>query len=310
MGYTVDILPDRHVDSSVGKAAVRYVPSLSALYYSRFLRQELQLLDRASYDVIVVIQGEGLNLTTVKWLKNNFASARINFYSWDNFRNKPKSVLNSLDAYDRVISFDEKDALTYGAEFKPLFFVGDREKPIAQQPEKPLETNLIFIGTVHSDRAKLIKKFERLATDGNISFYKYMYLQAPWVFYFRRYILYSTGGFSRKDFRTKALSQSAVRQMTASSRAVLDIEHPKQTGATMRTFESLALGKKLVTCNQAVRKLDIYSPENVYIFNRSSPTLPPSHFFISPFKSIPEKTLDKYSLKNWVAFVSGDKEQM
>ena len=137
-----------------------------------------------------------------------------------------------------------------------------------------------------------------------------MYLQAPWVFYFRRYILYSTGGFSRKDFSTKALSQSAVRRMTASSRAVLDIEHPKQTGATMRTFESLALGKKLVTCNQAVRKLDIYSPENVYIFNRSKPTLPPNQFFISPFKSISKKSLDKYSLKNWVAFVSGDKDRM
>ena len=42
--------------------------------------------------------------------------------------------------------------------------------------------------------------------------------------------------------------------------AVLDIEHPKQVGLTMRTFEVLASGRKLITTNRSIINHEFYDP--------------------------------------------------
>ena len=39
------------------------------------------------------------------------------------------------------------------------------------------------------------------------------------------------------------------------SEVILDINHPGQNGLTMRTFEALGAGKKLITTNTEIKKL-------------------------------------------------------
>lgn len=304
MGVTVDMVPDRHYSSSFGKAVIRYASPMVGRFYLDFLCRELSRFGRSNYDTVLVIQGESVDITTLSWLRAAFPSANFNFYSWDNFANKPDSVLAALQAYDRVISFDEKDAVSYGTEFKPLFFSELSNESENSQAVRSYDYGLCFIGSIHSDRARIVSRFGSLCEKSDLDFFHYMYLQSWWVYYARKYFLRSTADFRRGDFHTRSLPFDVVNSISARSAALLDIEHPKQRGATMRTFETLALGRKLVTSNEAVRTLKIFSPENVFVFDRKRPKLPSTEFFLTPFRPIPKSVLNDYSLENWVRFVS------
>ena len=58
-------------------------------------------------------------------------------------------------------------------------------------------------------------------------------------------------------------SAAEIVDVVRSSRAVLDIQHFKQTGLTMRTLETFGAGKKLITTNHEVKKYDFYDESRV-----------------------------------------------
>ena len=77
------------------------------------------------------------------------------------------------------------------------------------------------------------------------------------------------------EFMFATLPISAVNDIFMSSRAVLDVTHPRQCGLTMRTLETLGASKKLVTTNTAVRGYDFYDPTNIAVIDRRSPIIDP-----------------------------------
>ena len=58
-------------------------------------------------------------------------------------------------------------------------------------------------------------------------------------------------------------SAAEIVDVVRSSRAVLDIQHFKQTGLTMRTLETLGAGKKSIATNSDVREYDFYDEGRV-----------------------------------------------
>ena len=82
------------------------------------------------------------------------------------------------------------------------------------------------------------------------------------------------------------------------SKAVLDCPVPNQEGLTMRTFETLALHRKLITTNRHVRKYDFYCSDNIYIVDSEKDEIP-FDFFCTPF-NLEYEISEKYSIKNFV----------
>jgi hypothetical protein len=90
-----------------------------------------------------------------------------------------------------------------------------------------------------------------------------------------------------------------VQSVFAESLAVVDIEHPNQRGLTIRTFETIGAGKKLITTNKSVVNYDFYSSGNVFVIDRAKPEIP-LNFLMTPAAQYSSEILYRYSLAGWI----------
>ena len=96
-------------------------------------------------------------------------------------------------------------------------------------------------------------------------------------------------------------------QLTATlkqSKAVVDIQHPKQTGLTMRTIEMLGANKKIITTNSDIKHYDFYHPNNICIVKRNNVVVP-TEFMTTPFVLVDERIKERYSINYFVLDILG-----
>jgi hypothetical protein len=94
-------------------------------------------------------------------------------------------------------------------------------------------------------------------------------------------------------------------KISGNSRAIVDVEHPKQKGLTMRTFETLGKEKKLITTNGNIRAYDFYNDANISIIDRANPAIN-KEFIYLPFRPLPEILYYKYSIDGWLEDIFSD----
>ncbi len=296
LGFEVDFLPDRPFNSPLIKALMRFLPMFTYHNCDRFFAEKIEKFGRTEYTTILIIQGEGITRNTLSELRTTFPRANLVFYTWDSIANKP-SFKNNLAIYDRFLTFDPVDANIYGMYFRPLFYVQRFNAPASFD----YSYDLSFIGTIHSDRYKIIcRLLEELPSTSRT--FTHFYLQANWMFDFRRIFTKTIVGAKRDEFRFSPLGRDIVQTIFHKSRAVIDIEHPRQRGATMRSIEAMGSDRKIITTNNFLRNYDFFNPDNIHIIDRNVPKIP-KNFLQTPYQSVPEKIKGKYSLQQWVSDV-------
>jgi hypothetical protein len=297
-GAHVDLLPDRPYNTASFKAATRVHPPLTTIAAERFYRRRLQELGATRYDLVMVVQGESISSKILRLLRTSFPDAEVVFYTWDSLKNKPFTRAN-LSRYDRCLTFDPADSKAYGMVFRPLFFSQGFERSIPVD----FAFDLSFIGTIHSDRYRVIRHLAD-SLPANVKTYWYLYLQAPWMYWARRLFTATVSSSHASEFHYVPLARHVVQRIFFDSKAILDVEHPKQGGLTMRTIETLGSGTKLITTNPAVRNYDFFNPENICVIDRLKPVIPPE-FLETSYIPIPKATYQQYRLTNWVKDVAG-----
>lgn len=294
LGMRVDFLPDRPFEKAFMKALMRFLPSWCSFQLSNsFFIKKIRAFKCADYSIILIIQGEGITPRILAMLRNKYPKAKMIFYTWDSIENKPK-IKRNLRYYDQCFTFDPEDAKAYGMKFRPLFFSPGFDKPNSDSHTYDLS----FIGTVHSDRYRIVHLLiKQLPPEKRV--YIYLYLQAPWMYDLRRIFTNTLSGANRNSFKFSPLSKDVVQEVFFASRSILDIEHPGQRGATMRTFEAIGSHRKLITTNVALQDYDFYNPRNILIIDRYAPKLD-SDFLNTSYEPLPEEIRSRYSIKAWV----------
>lgn len=295
-GWEVVYLPDRPPVGSLGKIGIRKARSLFAPYLNAFYKAKIEELGR--FDRILIIKGEGITEQTMSVLRTNSPGAKITLYLWDGIRNVPGGQSLSR-LVDDVFTFDPEDAKVFGFKLQPLFYVAASEKIEVKVPRFLVS----FVGSIHSDRLKVISAV-RKALRHRDDLYVFVYFPSKIIFYFRKFFDPSFRLFSPGELTLKSISKDAVEDVFRSSRAVLDIQHPKQTGLTMRTLETLALGKKLITTNQTVVQYPFYNAKNICVIDRQNPVVP-EEFFNSEVDQASVDLVKSYELQCWVNSVIG-----
>ncbi len=218
-------------------------------------------------DTVFIIKGEGLTAQDIEYLKARNTKARFIVYLWDSLARIDNSEL-LLREFDNVWSFDRLDCQSDNRlKFRPSFY---REAEVSQIEK---EYDLSFIGWAHSDRLEILRTLrDMLRADGRVYFLK-LYM-GRFSYLIARYVSRRLKKSDRELITLRRLPYAECQRVTESSRAVLDISHPKQSGLTLRTFETLAAGTHLLTTNSDIANyLDI--PASSYtIFDRAHPTLP------------------------------------
>jgi hypothetical protein len=287
-GFIVDLINDRPYDSNILKAIVRVNRSLIYFFLYFYYKAEILKKYNRKYDLILVIQGEGLVPMFLKWLRKKYQTTPMINYLWDSVANKPK-LQDNFPCFDRVITFDLRDAKKLGIDFYPLFF-----SPGFDNIKTTKYTyDLAFIGSLHGDRAFLISSLKKSMP--NLNYFIYIYSPSRWIFFIRRIFNRNFFKINSSYLHFERLPLEEVKKILLQSEIVLDFHDMNQSGLTMRTIEALALKKKIVTTNSNVKEYDFYNSKNIFILDRNCPAIPAS-FIASPYKPINKKIIIRYSL--------------
>jgi hypothetical protein len=293
-GAVVDFISDKPFSSVFMKGMLRLQRERFLRFADKFYFSAIEEFGRSNYDLVLVLVGEGLSENFLSALKSTFPSAKFVFYMWDSMRNR-RGLDKNLVYFDSCFTFDKNDEKQYGMKFRPLFFNDRFQRKIKVLPKYDLS----FVGTAHSDRFSVSNTVAKSLPE-NITFYRYLYLQARWVYFAHKVGNRNFKDAKLSDFNFTSLGKAAVAEIFFNSAAVLDIEHPKQTGLTMRTFEAFGSETKIITTNSHIVDYDFYNPENVRVFDRNSTLKIEEDFFIQPYKPASVEIYQKYSLSGWL----------
>lgn len=292
-GAKVDFVLDRPFNSAFMKAATKMAPGLMQwlvyLYYQLYFPHIFQ----RTYDYVFVVEGITLSRSALLRLKKISPSCEFILYVWDSVKNRSHIFQNS-DCYQKVLTFDPEDAKKFGFFFRPLFFTKEFERHGEQQ----VEHDLCFIGTVHSDRYEIISKLSR-SLFAECRPFLFLYFHEKWFYRLNKLLKKSYRNSHEDEFAFKTISKQKVVEHLSVSSVILDIEHPFQSGLTMRTFEVLGQRKKLATTNASIKSYDFYNPNNIFVIDRQNPYIP-QEFFLAAYEDIPELIYRKYTLESWI----------
>ena len=249
----VKTVPDEIVPRALNRIGCK---KIATKLISRKLYNKLYSIQE-NFDYIFIIIGDNLNKGHLQLLKSRNARSKFILYLWDDIKRVPN--YNVLAAYcDEIFTFDAKDSEAYGIKLRPLFF---RINEINSKFDSKLTTvDYSFVGWNHSIRYDYIHRIRKELDKAGLS-YKFILLTRPWLYLIDKFVHNTIYKEDKDIFVFKSLSYNEYIQITKKSKIVIDIPYPSQKGLTIRTIESLAMGKKVLTTNDNISKygFPIYS---------------------------------------------------
>ena len=293
LGAQVVYRSDKPGSSLILKVLLRIFPRLLWRYSDRIFTQWLATSGPVDCDIVWVIKGEGVSPNFVDLLRKKYINAHFVFYLWDSINNVRDAALK-FSRFDRVYSFDPQDCkLHKELVYRPLFFL-ERYRSGASADGH----GCFFIGTLNGDRPAVIARLIP-AFPSRIAFNYWLFVRNRIELLVRQIVDPALRLLDKSRLLDVPMPSSVVSQNFQRSAAIIDIEHPNQIGLTMRTFEVLASGKKLITTNKNIVAHDFYDPSRICVINRNNPEIDPA-FFDSQMIPLSSTFYDKYSLNGWI----------
>ena len=96
-----------------------------------------------------------------------------------------------------------------------------------------------------------------------------------------------------------SIDKRQVSEILSDTNYIIDINHPKQIGLTMRTIEMLGLRRKILTTNEYIKTYDFYNSKNKIVIDRKNIEANLSDISDS-YEHVDENIYNKYTLKSWL----------
>ncbi|MDP4283518.1 MAG: hypothetical protein Q8891_03780 [Bacteroidota bacterium] len=257
-GYNVTVSNDEYPANNIGKIMGKLrIPLLMYLTGKKIKQQYLQ---GKKYNLVLIIKGRGISTELIKQLKK--VSPKVVAYTYDSFRYHDAPI-KWLKYADKFYTFDYLDSERHNISVIELF---------SSFPEslnsKKCTYEISVITRNHSDRLKYIdcvlsnlnveKKFVYIF-EQNIFTFIQNFIKNPMLYFkFRKHISFKSLPY---DEYTKALHESNF---------TIDFAHPSQSGITIRCFEALSSGTKIITNNPFVSRYKYFNETNTIIYNNTT----------------------------------------
>lgn len=298
-GAIVDYFDERPANNVIVKALIRINRNLLSYYIDYYYRKIIQQTQKYTYDYIFITKGESISEKILAQIKKVHFKAKVIVYHWDSIANN-KNALCLLPFVDRVYSFDKTDCIQYNLCFLPLFYIDDYTR-VCTSPSN-IKYEMLFVGTMHSDRYIIVEKIKRLIEGPT-----YVWLFFPSIFLYYKAFLQNQyfRKIPKEYFHFKSITKNEIISLFKKTKIILDIQHPKQTGLTMRCIEVLGARKKMITTNESIKDYDFYHPNNIYVIDRNNPVID-NDFLLSDYMVLPQDIYDKYSITGWLSQIFCD----
>jgi hypothetical protein len=262
-------------------------------YYTRVLKQ---YPFQKVYDYVWVKPAESIPIFFLQALKEKFSKAQFISYHWHPIQEKNISCLEKI--FDRLYSFDRADnGKSKKIKYLPLFYTD--EFNLRDESVRNFVYDIAFVGNALIDeRNVFLSKITEICNENNLIYHFHMYssLKAYMKMVYRRKKM--------PEVSFRKLSRSKIADIFVKSRCVIDFNNPQQSGLTMRTFETLAAGTKLITTNKEIMHEPFYDPSYIYIIDKKNPQID-SCFVYDQDYQIPNQ-IENYSIHSWLkSFFNG-----
>jgi hypothetical protein len=204
-------------------------------------------------------------------------------------------VFDVIKYFDKVLTFDPDDARRLNIFFRPLFFSSGVQKGEVLNNG----IDISFIGTGHSDRARIIEMIKKQCINLQLKYFFYLYLQNRIIYHFFKITNKYFKQIKKSCFHFEHIDYDDYIKISENSKTIIDIEHPKQKGLTMRTLEVLGKEKKLITTNKNIKNYDFFNTSNILVIDRFNPVID-KNFVNTAYEPLPENIYYKYSIDGWL----------
>jgi hypothetical protein len=297
LGAEVSYYDERPANNNLIKGIIRLKRSLVQKRIDMYYKTILIDTAKIQFDYLFVNRGEIVPAFFLEELKKTQPKCQFVFYTWDSFNNHAHPI-TILKYFDRKFTFDSDDALKYKINFRPLFFL-DGYKFIKNSSPLQSKYNLLFLGTAHSDRYKISSTLVDYCNQNGLTSFCYYYMHGRLVYLYKKIFDHSFKEFDYKKLSFKSLTTQQILELYKDSDVILDINHPGQKGLTMRTFESIGAGKKMITTNIEIKKYSFYNPNNILVIERENIQFSKS-FFETNYEDISIEAYNRMSIEGWI----------
>ncbi|MFQ9316894.1 hypothetical protein [Dysgonomonas mossii] len=258
-GYDVRICNDRYPDNLFTKVLWK-IGITKTLYRKTYNHITRYFLQDERYDICIIMKGYGIDKKLIDEIYKK--CSYIVGYNFDSFAFHPLS-LSWYRLVDNFYTFDYHDAKSYDVKIIELFSAIEKQ-------EKNIERvyDISVIQKIHSERLSYTNKILHLFQPAN----SYVYLhESNYVTMALNFIRHPFTYIKlRRYIHLKTLSYDQYVDVLHKSKYTLDFAHPKQSGITMRCFEAVSCGTKIITNNRNIFKSGYFNQENTIVCDNSS----------------------------------------
>ncbi|MDE6284807.1 MAG: hypothetical protein K2M17_03600, partial [Bacilli bacterium] len=255
----------------------------------------IEFTSDVTYEYVIVINGEVLNEDFLIRLRASHSQAKFILYMWDSLENFSDSK-KILKCFDKVFSFDHEDCEKYSLNFLPLFYY--EKCGNAEYLKTDKQYDYVFIGTIKKGKIEHIRLiFDQLDKHGYTS-YKYLYLQSRLVYLYYKFKYKEFKHVKMSMFKYKRLSNDECNNITCKANIVVDVPMKSQNGLTIRVFETLSRGQKLLTTNANIVNYDFYNENQIYVYDGNKMDF--NSAFFTGKKYIYNEKIEKYHIEHWL----------
>lgn len=256
LGYTVTLANDEFPENPVGKIMGKLDLGLSRTLTRNHIRKAY--LEGKHYDLAMIVKGRGIGPALVGDLQAH--CGRVVGYHFDAL-SYDKATERWAVGCDRVTTFDYADAHRKSWPVVELFAT---EPPPSEA--QPIAIRFSAIMRNHSNRLRYLDEVVRALGVDRPDLFVYIFeqdLRSLAFNFLRQPRLYWRW---RRSIHRTPLAYDDYRRVLATSDFTIDYAHPKQTGLTMRCFEALSSGAKIITNNPWIEESPRFGPECAVVF--------------------------------------------
>ena len=248
---------------------------------------------RKKIDVVFMTAGQKMRVDTLKKLRKDHSDAVFVWYSWD-YEKIVDEFAEKIKVFDYVANFEKGLSQKYDIAYRPLFYCKKSDTPYEDR-----KNDISFVGTYHSNRQKYICKILESYPELKSRIHILKHDERNSLRKILDYLCRNSLKLEKYCY-SKGLPYQEVIDITEHSKCLLDFPFSEQVGLTIRTFEALGAGCKLITSNKSIKNYDFYNPNNIYVVDLDSMELPERDFFVRKYEQPPNEIVDKYSLDSWI----------
>lgn len=295
-GALVTYFDERPANNNFIKGLIRLNRNLLKKKIKKYYDSIFKSTIKEEFDFLIVNRGEVIPEDFLEnFIKYQPNCKRI-FYTWDSFCNHNHGLL-ILKYFQKKFTFDYQDAIKYNIGFRPLYFADSYRDIYESQTKKDID--LLFLGTAHSDRYVISNLISNWCRANNLNSFNYYFMQGWFVYFYKKYFDPSFKIFDYKKLSFKSLNNKEILKFYDRSNVILDISHPGQSGLTMRTFEAIGAGKKIITTNRNIKDYPFYNPNNIFVIDRKDIKLE-YNFFNNKYLPLDYDLYEKCSIDGWI----------